>query len=278
MGEIYLAHDTTLNRYVAIKLLPRRFTSDEDRLRRFKQEAQIASLINHPNVLTIHGVGEENGAHYMVTEYIDGDTLRERMRHGPLPVIDAVRITLGVAEALNAAHEYWVIHRDIKPENVMLRRDGYVKVVDFGLAKLSEQMLMGEKSGGRVDTTPGMVPGSVTYVAPERLRGEAADPRADLFSLGVMAYEMLVGEPPFNGKTIFLVLNAILKAEPPPLLPRASGVPEELDRVISRLLKKQPAERYQKSSELVSELAAIQQELLFEQSYRRRLGPPPEQP
>lgn len=270
MGDVYLAHDERLNRYVAIKILPPQYTRDEERLRRFNQEAQIASVLNHPNILVVHEVGFEGTTHFIVTEYIDGETLRQRLARGPLDVREAAGIAIGIAEALSAAHEYWIVHRDIKPENVMLRKDGYVKVVDFGLAKLTEPAILDGSGRARVQTLPGLVPGSVAYVAPERLRGEAADPRSDLFSLGVVAHEMLSGAPPFGIDNAFMVIDAILNSDAAPLPGIRSDVPQPFVGIIERLLRKDPAERYQSARDALADLREVHQDLLFEETLRRR--------
>jgi len=265
MGDVYLAQDTNLNRYVAIKILPKKYTSNPERLGRFQREAKVASILNHPNVLTIHEVGEHDGFHYIVTEYVDGDTLTIEMKNGALPVIEAVRIAIGVAEALAAAHEFWIVHRDIKPDNIMLRRDRYVKVLDFGLAKLTDP-------GGAsmlFETQPGTLPGSVRYVAPERLLGEAADPRADLFSLGIVMYEMLSGTAPFPGNGVLEIVQSILKREPEALRALRLEVPDTLELIVGKALQKDPARRYQTAKELLVDLVDLRQLLDYEGTARR---------
>src|SRR5947209_1120662 len=194
MGEVYLAADRRLGRKVALKLLPTSFTQNADRLRRFEQEARAASALNHPNILTIYEIGEVAGAHFIATEFIEGETLRQYLRGAQPDVSEALRITIQIADALAAAHKAGIIHRDIKPENVMLRPDGYVKVLDFGLAKLSEPQLTYQSDGeaptlGLVNTNPGMVMGTVNYMSPEQARGQEVDARTDIFSLGVVLYE-----------------------------------------------------------------------------------------
>jgi serine/threonine protein kinase len=271
MGDVYLAHDERLNRYVAVKLLPPQYTHDEQRLLRFRQEAQLASVLTHPNVLVIHEIGQEGATHFIVSEYIDGETLRQRMTRGPLPVGEAVGIAIAVLEALAAAHDYWIVHRDIKPENVMLRKDGYVKVVDFGLAKLTESALLAAGSSGQARTLPGVVPGSLSYVAPERLRGEAADPRSDLFSLGAVLWEALAGRPPFEAAAGGLaIIASILNDEPPPVASLRNDVPIALQTTIDRLLRKNPADRYQSARDALADLREVHQDLMFEETQRRR--------
>jgi len=265
MGDVYLAQDTSLNRYVAVKILPRKHTANADRLGRFLREAQVASILNHPNVLTIHEVGEQDGTHFIVTEYVDGETLSHIMGQGRIPISEAVRIAIGILEALAAAHEYWIVHRDIKPDNIMLRRDRYVKVLDFGLAKLSEP---GELSD-QFETKPGALPGSVRYVSPERLRGEAADPRADLFSLGIVMFEMIAERGPFEGKNIVDIIQSILRAEPPSLQAIREDVPEELDLIVRKLLEKDPAVRYQTAQDVLQDLTDLRQLLDYHETARR---------
>lgn len=267
MGDVYLAQDLRLNRYVALKILPPQYTWDADRLARFEQEARITSTVNHPNVVTIHDIEHDDGTHFIVTEYVDGETLRHRLDRQRLSLIEAVEIALGIAEALAAAHEYWIIHRDIKPDNVMIRTDGRVKVLDFGLAKLADGGLLG--SGAAVRTAPGIVPGTLHYVAPERLRGEAADPRSDIFSLGALFYEMLAGRPPFSGDNFVEVADAILNSVPPPLSDSRDDLPPELPPIIDRLLAKPPDERYQTTREVVADLKELRAEIEFRQRQAR---------
>jgi serine/threonine protein kinase len=201
MGEVYLARDTRLDRRVALKLLPAEFTANRDRVRRFEQEAKAASSLNHPNIITVYEIGESDGAHFIAAEYVDGQTLRQRMQGDHLKLLSALDVAVQIASALAAAHEAGIIHRDIKPENVMLRRDGIVKVLDFGLAKLTERR-QGEVDNeaptrAKVNTDPGTVMGTASYMSPEQARGQEVDARSDIFSLGVMLYEMLAGRAPF---------------------------------------------------------------------------------
>src|SRR5215470_410415 len=218
MGEVYLAEDTKLGRKVALKLLPAEFTRDGGRMRRFEQEARAASALNHPNILTIFEIGEADGGRYIATEYIDGQTLRERLNGDRLAPPAALDIASQIAAALAAAHEAGIVHRDIKPENVMLRRDGIVKVLDFGLAKLTKQRLAAADSQAptiaKAHTDPGTVLGTVGYMSPEQVRGQEADHRADVFSFGVILYEMLSGTRTFSGDSAVEVMNAILKEKP----------------------------------------------------------------
>src|SRR5215208_1251593 len=211
MGEVYLAEDTQLGRRVALKILPLDFTNDEERLRRFEQEAHAASALNHPNIITIHEVGWETGTRYIATEFIEGETLRQRLQRGSLSVREALDVAVQVANALTAAHQVGIIHRDIKPENVMLRPDGYAKVLDFGIVKLTEKFV-GHQTGNsdaldsaklnQVNTEANIVMGSPSYMSPEQARGFAVDGRTDIFSLGVVLYEMIAGRRPFEGESI----------------------------------------------------------------------------
>ena len=205
MGEVYLAHDAQLDRPVALKLLPSDVTQDADRLRRFQQEARATSALNHPNILTIYEIGEADGTHFIATEFIDGTTLRDQMARERMKIDEILDVSIQVASALAAAHEAGIIHRDIKPENIMLRRDGYVKVLDFGLAKLTEPKSPRFDSTAptrmRGNTSPGMVMGTVNYMSPEQARGLKVDARTDIFSFGVVLYEMLAGRAPFGGPT-----------------------------------------------------------------------------
>ena len=271
MGEVYLAQDTNLRRPVALKLLLARFTQDEDRLRRFEQEACAASALNHPNILTIYEVGSENDVRFIVTEFIDGVTLRYQMGHAPMRLGQALDIAAQAAAALATAHDAGIVHRDIKPENIMVRNDGYIKLLDFGLVKLTEnstaqQRLAGEPST-MIDTDPGILMGTVKYMSPEQARGFEVDGRTDIWSLGVVLYEMLTGRLPFNGASTTDILVSILQHAHSPLSLYATGIPAELDRIIALALAKQPEDRYQTSREFASDLKALWQELEFKAKY-----------
>ncbi len=259
MGEVYLAEDTKLSRKVALKLLPAEFTKDAGRLRRFEQEARAASALNHPNILTIFEIGEADEAHYIATEYIDGETLRDRQNGKRLAPAVALDIAAQIAAALAGAHEAGIVHRDIKPENVMLRRDGIVKVLDFGLAKLTEQRPAAVDSQAptiaKENTDPGMVLGTVGYMSPEQVRGQEADHRADIFSFGVILYEMLSGRRAFSGESAIEVMNAILKEEPPEL--GEMKISPQLEKVVRRCLEKKPERRFQTASDLGFALEAL---------------------
>jgi serine/threonine-protein kinase len=262
MGEVFLAEDTRLERKVALKILPGAFTQSPDRLRRFEREAKAASALNHPNILTIHEIGESDGAHYIVSEFVEGETLRDQMRRGPLSLTAALDVARQIAGALAAAHAAGIVHRDIKPENVMARPDGLVKVLDFGLAKLAERPMAMPKAGGdpqsteaaRLSTEPGLVMGTAHYMSPEQARGQKVDHRADIFSLGVTLYEMLAGRRPFEGATTSDVMAAILTKEPEPLEELRSEAGPGLAQTVKRCLAKEREERFQTVGELAAQL------------------------
>ncbi len=237
MGDVYLATDITAGRKAALKLLPLRFTGDAERLKRFQREARAVVGLNHPNIVTVYEIGEDHSTHYIASELIEGETLRERLAHGPMQLSEAVDLAIQVASALVAAHERGIVHRDIKPENIMLRPDGYVKVLDFGIAKLAEQQVPlttpRDEALSLVETNLGSILGTARYMSPEQACGGHVDKRTDIWSLGVVLYEMLTGHAPFTGDppsqsygaagTPTEVMSAILEAKAPPLtkLPRA---------------------------------------------------------
>ena len=267
MGEVHLALDLRLNRKVAIKLLPAEFTTDAGRVRRFEQEAEAASALNHPNIITIHEIGADECTYYIVTEYVEGETLRQRLTRMPRQKMEpkeAVEMAVQIAAALTAAHEAGITHRDIKPENVMVRPDSLVKVLDFGLAKLSEtQSPLADSQAStqaRLSTEPGVMMGTISYMAPEQVRGLKVDHRTDIFSLGVMLYEMVAGRRPFEGETTSDVIAAILLNEPPPLTAHGPNTPRELERIVSKALRKDREERYQVAKDLLLDLKSFQQE------------------
>jgi adenylate cyclase len=265
MGEVYLAHDTQLGRAVALKLLPSDVTSDEDRLRRFQQEARATSALNHPNILTIFEIGEAGGTHFIATEFIDGVTLRDSLSRSRLKLDEVLDISIQVASALMAAHEAGIVHRDIKPENIMIRKDGYVKVLDFGLAKLTERSTASSPHALTfTETGPGIVIGTVTYMSPEQARGLRVDERTDIFSFGVVLYEMLAGRAPFGGPTPSDVIVAILDREPQPLARSLPEVSPEMQRVVSKALAKEREARYQTMKELLADLRGLKRRLEFE--------------
>lgn len=276
MGEVYLAHDARLKRKLALKLLPAEFTSDQVRVRRFEQEARAASALNHPNIITIHEIGEAEGRHFIATEFVEGQTLRRRMRR-PLSILEAVEAAVQIASALNAAHGAGIIHRDIKPENVMLRPDGLVKVLDFGLAKLAlAKPLMvdtGASTLPAVNTEAGMVVGTVAYMSPEQARGLEIDARSDIFSFGVTVYEMTAGRAPFEGQTASDLIASILKTEPQALTQVRPDVPPDLERIVSKAMRKDRETRYQTIKDLLLDLQDLKQELVFETQLERRAQP-----
>jgi eukaryotic-like serine/threonine-protein kinase len=263
MGEVYLAADTQLDRTVALKVLPPNIACDQQRMQRFIQEAKAASALNHPNILTIYGIGEADSACFIATEFIDGVTLRDRIRKEPLEVGEVLEVGMQVASALSAAHEAGIIHRDIKPENIMLRRDGYVKVLDFGLAKLTESAASRKQTDAStlLETDPGVVMGTIVYMSPEQARGLPVDGRSDVWSLGVVLYEMIAGRQPFQGETKSDVISLILQKEPPPLARFAPRVPAELERIVMKALAKDCEERYQGVKDLMIDLRRLKHRL-----------------
>src|SRR6266516_725237 len=277
MGEVYLAEDTKLGRKVALKFLPSYFTKDEGRLRRFAQEARAASGLNHPNILTIHEIGEADGRRFMATEFIAGETLRQRIAVGRLKPGEALNIDEQVASALAAAHAEGIIHRDIKPENIMQRRDGIVKVLDFGLAKLTEQREAGPEEATRelVKSETGAVIGTVAYMTPEQARGLAVDARTDIWSLGVLLYEMLAGRAPFEGQTSSDVLVSILEHEPKALMSFSAEAPEPLEWIVTKALTKDRDDRYQTARELLTDFKRLKQRLSFASEIERSTAPQP---
>jgi serine/threonine protein kinase/TolB-like protein/tetratricopeptide (TPR) repeat protein len=270
MGEVYLARDSQLKRSVALKLLAPALTRDERGLRRFEQEAQAASALNHPNILTVYEFGQVDGMHYIATEFIAGQTLRQMIKNGPIETQAALDISSQIASALAAAHAQGIVHRDIKPDNVIVRNDGIVKVLDFGIAKLSEN-----KSGGTIATlslstsNPGSVLGTVRYMSPEQARGHAVDGRSDIFSLGVVMYEMVTGHVAFPGDTASDVIAEILKGEPEPLTTAAPGLPAEFRAIIERTLRKNRDQRYASAKDLLAELQNLKKELEFQEKLQK---------
>jgi serine/threonine protein kinase len=251
MGEVFLAHDSQLDRNVALKVLLPEFCLDSDRVQRFKLEAKAASALNHPNIITIYEIDETDDKLFIATEFVDGSTLREKIEAGELAFVESIKIAEQVADALFVAHRAHIVHRDIKPENIMVRPDGFVKILDFGLAKPTHQELGGEDKTIRlVKTQPGIVMGSVRYMSPEQARGRETDERTDVWSLGVVLYEMLTGKNPFEGETVSDSLAALIHIEPQPL----EDVPEALHWIIRKALKKNPSERYQNIKDFALDL------------------------
>ena len=267
MGEVYLAEDTKLDRKVALKILPSDMVDDQaDRVRRFVQEAKAASALNHPNILTIYEIDEVDSEQFIATEFIDGQTLRERIRKGSLTPAEVLDIAIQVASALSATHSVGIIHRDIKPDNIMLRHDGIVKVLDFGLAKLTKEREIRDTSEfattqNFINTGVGIVMGTAQYMSPEQARGFDVDPRTDIWSLGCVLYEMISGRPPFAAPTTIDVMSGILAREPESLLPHLSEGPRDLDRVVFRAIRKDREERYQTVKDLLIDLKDLKRQI-----------------
>src|SRR5437660_646476 len=278
MGEVYLAEDTRLGRKIALKLLAQELTKNRDRLSRFDQEAYAASALNHPNILTIYEMGDEGGRHYIATEFVDGQTLRTRLSGAPMEMAEVLNVAIQIAGALEEAHAAAIIHRDIKPENVMIRRNGHVKVLDFGLAKLMERPAVDEAdteavTRALVQTDAGMVLGTSQYMSPEQARGKPVDARTDIWSLGVVLFEMATGRPPFSGETKTDVIVAIAKNDPPPMARYAPNAPAEFEWIVLKALRKDCDERYQTIKELESDLKKLKQQIEFKSELERSMGP-----
>ena len=268
MGTVFLVYDTRLGRRAALKLLPSHLASHPEGVRRFQREARTASALNHPNIITIYDFGHESGRDYIVSEFVEGCTLRESVRRGNLTLSQILHIVVQAASALEAAHSAGIVHRDIKPENIMLRPDAYVKVLDFGLAKLSEPEsgsdenyvdTLGKTSD--FETRPGVLLGTVNYMSPEQARGHRVDNRSDLFSLGVILYELITGNQPFRGETWHHTLVAITDSEPQRISGVVEGVPEEFQKIISRALAKDRDDRYQTAGEMLTDLRTLEREI-----------------
>src|SRR6266850_3938567 len=277
MGEVYLADDTRLRRKVALKVLPEKIAADTDRLLRFEREAFAASGLNHPNILTIFEFGAAGKTHFLASEFVEGESLRERMSHSGITVTETLEIAIQIASALQAAHEAGIIHRDIKPDNVMIRADGYVKVLDFGLAKLSEPGAVATGSISdpeaqtrmQLQTQAGMIMGTVAYMSPEQARGQEVDGRTDVWSLGCVLYEMLTRQQPFRGETTADALANIIHREPVPLLTLREDANAELERIINLTLAKDMDGRYQSAKDVLADLKQLQKRLEFEAELKR---------
>jgi serine/threonine protein kinase len=271
MGEVYRARDTRLNRTVAIKVLARDLSGRPEVLQRFEREARAVSTLNHPNICTLHDIGSENGAPYLVMEYVEGETLAERLARGPLPLADAWRVAIQIGEALDQAHRRGIVHRDLKPGNVMLagaKGSTAVKLLDFGLAKISEAPAGTPNAPGSLTSLPtvaqpltaeGTIVGTFQYMAPEQLEGKEADARSDIFAFGAVLYEMVTGRKAFQGQSQASLISAIMKDDPAPISSLVPLSPPALDRVVRQCLAKDPEDRWQTARDLVRELRWISQ-------------------
>src|SRR3989454_4931588 len=260
MGEVYRARDTQLGRDVAVKVLPSTYSVDEQRLSRFEQEASAASALNHPNILIVHDIGSHEGSLYVVSELLEGETLRKRISGAPLAQRRAIEYALKVANGLAAAHEKGIVHRDLKPDNIFITKDGRVKILDFGIAKLTQaegSQSQTDIPTRRVDTGPGVVMGTVGYMSPEQVRGQAVDHRSDIFSFGAILYEMLSGRRAFHGESAADTMSAILKEDPPDLSDTNQKISPNLERLVNHCLEKNPEERFHSASDLAFALEAL---------------------
>ena len=274
MGEVYLAEDTKLNRKVALKILPEELASKRHRMQRFVQEAKAASALNHPNIITIYEIDETDSRHFMALEFIDGQTLRNRMRYSEMKIDQVLDVAIQTARALSAAHEAGIVHRDIKPENIMIRRDGIVKVLDFGLAKLTEATPTSEVDTEALTsaalTEPGQIIGTTTYMSPEQARGREVDSRTDIFSLGILIFEMVAQCLPFEGSNKTEILASILSDKATPPLARYSReAPNELERIVQKALAKERDQRYQSAKDLLIDLRQLRKRLEVEAELER---------
>jgi serine/threonine-protein kinase len=278
MGEVYLAKDTKLDRKVAIKILHETFSEDQSNLQRFIQEAKTASGLNHPNILVIHEIGETESSQYIVSEHIEGKTLREFTKNKSLKLTDVLDYSLQIAGALSAAHKADLVHRDIKPENIMIRPDGFVKILDFGLAKLIEQKNLSVSSLENEtlkqnQTAKGVIMGTVNYMSPEQTKGKKVDERTDIFSFGVVLYEMITGHNPFASETTSETIAAILKSNPKPLNSYVPNIPQKLEEIVNKSLRKDSKKRYQNAKDLLNDLQELKQDLEFEAKLEQSVQP-----
>ncbi|MDQ3749356.1 MAG: protein kinase [Acidobacteriota bacterium] len=275
MGEVYLAKDKTLDRRVAIKILNEQFRQHESNLQRFVREAKSASGLNHPNILVIHEIGFSDEANYIVSEFVEGKTLRELLKEKSLRLAEVLEISIQIAGALTAAHAALIVHRDIKPENIMIRPDGFVKILDFGLAKLVEQKAIGfeEPTIQQNQTAKGVILGTVNYMSPEQAKGEPVDAQTDIFSLGVVIYEMIAGQTPFGGDSMSETFANLINKEPQPLSRYAATAPTELQRIVSKMLRKNKDERYQTMKGLLADLKDLRETLAFDERLEKSRSP-----
>jgi eukaryotic-like serine/threonine-protein kinase len=277
MGEVFLAEDTELERLVALKVLPEDLANDPERMRRFVQEAKSASALNHPNIITIHEIGKTDDTHFITTEYIEGETLHEQLKCEPMSLKSVLDVAVQVASALDAAHKAGIVHRDIKPENVMIRPDGLVKILDFGIAKLTEKRNEPVESEAataiKVGTQDGLIIGTASYMSPEQARGKDIDSRSDIFSFGIVLYEMLTGKQPFEGESAIDTISAIIHKEPVPLNQLTSDLPRELQHIVEKTLRKDREERYQTAKDLLIDLKDLKQDLVIQNKLERTTPP-----
>ena len=278
MGEVYLARDKKLDRKVAVKILNKKFSRDESNLRRFISEAKSASALNHPNILTIYEIGESGDTHYIVSEFIKGKTLREILKEKSLKLSEVLDVSIQISGALCTAHEAHLVHRDIKPENIIVRPDGYVKILDFGLAKLIEQenqSILGleESTIKQNQTAKGVIMGTVNYMSPEQAKGERVDERTDIFSFGVVIYEMIAGRTPFAGDSILETFANLINAEPLPFSRFAANVPDELQRAVLKMLRKNKDERYQTMKDVLADLKELRENLTLDEKLEKSRSP-----
>ena len=278
MGEVYLASDMNVDRSAALKVLPAHLTDDAQRLRRFEREARAIAGLNHPNIMTIYEVGSADSTRYIASELIEGETLHQRLARGRIELNQAIEIAIQVASALAAAHSAGVVHRDIKPQNIMLRPDGYVKVLDFGIAKLAEQELSPTITEAKalrfMETNVGSILGTISYMSPEQARGVSADKRTDIWSLGVVIYEMIAGHPPFTGDTPREVISSIIENEQSPLTRESKDVGRELQQIVSKALRKNPEERFQSANEMLGAFKAFRHQLEFADELKQAAAVP----
>src|SRR5437762_3131108 len=278
MGEVYLATDITAGRKAALKLLPARFTGDADRLKRFEREARAVVGLNHPNILTVYEIGEDHSIHYIASELIEGETLRQRLMRGRMELSEGIDVAIQVASALATAHQAGIVHRDIKPENIMLRPDGYVKVLDFGIAKLAGQevpvTLPRDEALLMAETNLGSILGTVRYMSPEQASGVPVDKSTDIWSLGVVLYEMVTGYAPFTGDTPQEAMSAILEKEPPRLTSYIARAPAEVQQIISKTLRKDRGQGYRSVHELLQALKDLRHKLEVEAELQRSTAVP----
>ena len=278
MGEVYLAQDTILNRRVALKILPSEFADNKDRMSRFIREAQSASALNHPNIITIYEIGESEGAHFIATEFIQGETLHKRLQHQLPNLKTTLDTAIQITSALDAAHRAGIVHRDIKPDNVMIRPDGLVKILDFGIAKLSETRPVGvdEEAATALkqdSTSSGTIVGTANYMSPEQARGKEIDARSDIFSFGLVFYELLTGKRAFAGENALDVIGAILHKEPIPPNQIRHDLPSEVERIVNKTLRKDADDRYQTARDLLTDLKDVRRELDFQDKLDRTVAP-----